>query len=191
MRRDTAWTATVMLLGGVGLPTGSARAVVENYVMTIDNVQEQAAGNCLAGSTAIGSGTATLDTGTLLFSWNLTFGNNSPDFNNGTLDQGAETAAHFHKGAPGVSGGIAHGVGTGNPKVGSTTVTGAEATDIQAGLWYINIHSSGCTSGEIRGQVVDAPAVPALSPAAVGPLLAAALAGAGWLAVRRRRVGKR
>jgi hypothetical protein len=41
-----------------------------------------------------------------------------------------------------------------NPASGSATITDAQAADLLAGLWYINIHSTTFGGGEIRGQVV-------------------------------------
>ena len=34
------------------------------------------------------------------------------------------------------------------------TITAGEGTDLLAELWYLNIHSSSCAGGEIRGQVL-------------------------------------
>jgi cysteine-rich repeat protein len=94
-----------------------------------------------------------------LLSWNITFGNNSPMFNNGMLDFGSELFSHFHGPAPpGMTAGIKVTLANGSPKVGSTTVASAsDRTDIKNDLWYINIHSSSCGGGEIRGQVVRTP----------------------------------
>jgi hypothetical protein len=41
-----------------------------------------------------------------------------------------------------------------NPTSGSATINDAQAADLLAGLWYINIHSTFSPGGEIRGQVV-------------------------------------
>jgi hypothetical protein len=37
--------------------------------------------------------------------------------------------------------------------IGSATITQAQADDVMAGLWYVNIHTDANPSGEIRGQV--------------------------------------
>jgi hypothetical protein len=37
---------------------------------------------------------------------------------------------------------------------GSTVLTDAQATDLEAGLWYFNVHSERHPEGEIRGQVL-------------------------------------
>src|SRR4030095_11157169 len=134
------------------------RAATVNFSASIDRAQ--AATTCMLPSTAQGAATVTLDDVSGLLSWNITFGNNSPSFNNGLLDTGAEVLAHYHGPAPpGVDAGVKVGLPLGSPKVGSTTVAAAsDRTDIKNDLWYINIHSSpGCPAGEIRGQVVRVP----------------------------------
>lgn len=83
---------------------------------------------------------------------------------------GAPSAAHLHVGAPGVAGPIALNL---NP-AGQTTVrkffTAADytppangpanfaalVTAITAGGTYLNVHTSACPMGEIRGQIRDA-----------------------------------
>jgi hypothetical protein len=154
--------------------------------MQIDNVQEQAAGNCLApGSSAMGTGTATFNSSTNLLSWNIVFGNNAPDFNNGLLDRGNELFAHFHAAAPGANGGVRVTLSNGSPKVGSQVLTAPQVAELQAGLFYANIHSDNCGNGEIRGQVLQA-AVPALPLWGVA-LGAGALLAAGYGFLRRLR----
>jgi CHRD domain len=73
---------------------------------------------------------------------------------------GAETVAHFH--APASAGENASVLfpitpevsPLGSPKVGCVgPLTGNQKKDLIRGLFYINIHSSVATSGEIRGQV--------------------------------------
>ena len=160
---------------------GKAHAATVNFAATIDAAQET---SCALPSTAQGAATATLDDVSGAFNWNIVFGNNSPDFNNGALDNGSEILAHFHgPAAPGATAGIKVNLTLGSPKTASTTVASAsDRTDLKNGLWYINIHSSGCTGGEIRGQVlrvpscgdgiIDGPARPATTAAT--PMVTAA-----------------
>ena len=69
------------------------------------------------------------------------------------------TNMHFHKGEPGVSGGVEVPIGSApftSPIQGETPVlTDAQEADLLAGLWYVNIHSAELPGGEIRGQVVQ------------------------------------
>lgn len=71
------------------------------------------------------------------------------------------TAAHFHSpGAPGVIAPvlIAHNGFPTNVMAGtysnSHLITAAQETDLLAGLWYSNIHTTGLPAGEIRAQII-------------------------------------
>lgn len=70
------------------------------------------------------------------------------------------TAGHFHFGAAGVIGPIQIGfagfpTATSGAYSNSYTVTEAQDSQIVAGLWYVNIHTSLFPGGEIRGQLVE------------------------------------
>lgn len=146
---------TLGLVGWLGLGA-SAHAATVNFATALDAAQET---SCAMSSTAQGSGTVTLDDVTGALSWNITFGNNSPAFDNGTLDFGAELFSHFHgPAAPGANAGIKVTLANGSPKSSSTTVASAsDRTDLKNGLWYVNIHSGSCAGGEIRGQILRVP----------------------------------
>jgi cysteine-rich repeat protein len=135
---------------------GRAQAAVVNFSASIDAAQET---TCAMTSTAKGTATATLDDASGAFSWNIVFGNNAPNFNNGLVDFGSEILAHFHgPAAAGATAGIKVNLPTGSPKVGNATVSSTtDRNDLKNGLWYINIHSGGCAGGEIRGQVLRVP----------------------------------
>ena len=102
---------------------------------------------------ATGNAVVTLDTQTNLFSWHVV--------HQGLT--GNHTASHFHGPAlPGQNAGVQVGIGVGNPIVGSTTISAQQASDLLAGLWYVNLHTSTNPGGEIRGQV-DPPLTPMTS----------------------------
>ena len=44
-----------------------------------------------------------------------------------------------------------------SPINGNATLDDQQATDMQAGLWYFNIHTEKFPDGELRGQVLKAP----------------------------------
>jgi hypothetical protein len=94
-----------------------------------------------------GKGMADLsyDTATKELSWTITFEGLS----------GPAAAAHFHTGEPGKAGGVALPIGMGltSPATGKATLTDAQAADLMAGKWYVNIHTAANRGGEIRGQV--------------------------------------
>lgn len=71
---------------------------------------------------------------------------------------GPVTVAHFHgPAAAGKNAGIALGISNGTLPAsfeGSATLTDAQAADLAAGRWYLNVHTAAYPAGEIRGQVV-------------------------------------
>ena len=69
---------------------------------------------------------------------------------------GPATAAHFHGPAEtGKNAGVAVAIpnATSSPVEGSATLTDAQAADLIAGKYYVNIHTAANPGGEIRGQV--------------------------------------
>jgi len=123
----------------------SAQAEIINLSANMDCAQANAgAGTCDDEGTGTGVGTMTLDTVTNLFSWNVSYSGLSSTITN----------AHFHGPAlPSQNAGIQVGIGVLNPAISSTVISSAQAADLLAGLWYINIHSTAFSGGEIRGQV--------------------------------------
>jgi hypothetical protein len=100
-----------------------------------------------ADSKGSGSAAVSYDTGSKVLSWKITYEKLT----------GAPTAAHFHGPAPvgknaspvvPITGSLA------SPMQGSATLTDAQAKQLLAGLWYINIHTVANPGGEIRGQVL-------------------------------------
>ena len=127
-------------------------------------------------SQATGFASVTLDDVTNLLSWNLSWTDD--------LLSGPAQAMHFHGPAPvGVNAGVQVNIGAisgiTSPTIGSATITQAQADDLLAGLWYINIHTGEFPGGEIRGQVNVIPI-----PAAVW-LFGSGLLGLVALARRR------
>ena len=69
---------------------------------------------------------------------------------------GPATAAHFHGPAEaGKNAGVAVAIpnATSSPAEGSATLTDAQAADLVAGKYYVNVHTAANPGGEIRGQV--------------------------------------
>jgi hypothetical protein len=94
-----------------------------------------------------GAATASLDTATKTLTWTVDYSGLS----------GPATAAHIHGPAdPGTNAGILVPF-TGNlvsPIKGSATLTDAQIAQLEAGKWYVNIHTEANKAGEIRGQLV-------------------------------------
>jgi hypothetical protein len=69
---------------------------------------------------------------------------------------GPATAAHFHgPAAVGQNAGVVVPFASAaDPIKGETTLTDAQAADLLAGRWYVNVHTRAHPGGEIRGQVM-------------------------------------
>jgi CHRD domain len=100
-------------------------------------------------SSGKGAATASLDTNTKTLTWTVDYSGLS----------GPATAAHIHGPAdPGANAGIVVPF-TGNvasPIKGSATLTDAQIAQLEAGKWYVNIHTEANKPGEVRGQLVRA-----------------------------------
>jgi hypothetical protein len=91
---------------------------------------------------------ASYDPATKTLTWTITYADLT----------GPAKAAHFHgpakvgaKAAPviPISGDLA------SPIKGTATLTDQQAKDLQAGLWYFNVHTAKFPDGEIRGQLAS------------------------------------
>lgn len=67
--------------------------------------------------------------------------------------QSTELGAHIHNGAPGEIGPRFQLFFPGQPKVGTWAVGPFEVAELNAGRVYINVHTEGYPTGEIRGNV--------------------------------------
>jgi glucose/arabinose dehydrogenase/plastocyanin len=142
--------------GMTGTITVQSTSVVD-FLITLDGYQEVPP----TSSTATGSGTATLDTLTGHFTWNISF----------TGLSASETAAHFH--GPAGTCDTASPVITlplGSPIAGSADLSAAQVADVLAGKWYVNVHSGTFPNGEIRGRVAPPSVGNPLPPIQAGDL---------------------
>ena len=97
-------------------------------------------------TSASGSVAASLDKKSSELSWTVTYSGLS----------GPATAAHFH--GPAMAGANAGVVvpltgDMASPMKGKSILTAAQAADLLAGKWYMNVHTTANPGGEIRGQV--------------------------------------
>jgi hypothetical protein len=118
-------------------------AFADKMKATLDGKSE------VPANASTGSGTADLDydPASKKLTWKLTY----------TGLSGPATAAHFHGPAEaGKNAGVAVAIpnATASPAEGSATLTDAQAADLVAGKYYINIHTAANPGGEIRGQVM-------------------------------------
>lgn len=128
-------------LAGLGLAT----LLATGSIAAAETVQLKADLKGLSGS-ATGNATLTYDTVSKQVTWRITYSGLS----------GIPIAAHFHGPAqPGANAAVAVPIPNAgaSPVQGSATLTDAQAADLLAGRYYVNIHTAANPAGEIRGQV--------------------------------------
>ena len=97
-------------------------------------------------SAGSGSADVTVDTDTKKLSWTINYSGLSGD----------AAAAHFHgPAAAGENAGPAVDISAAI-MAGSADITDQLLADLQAGKWYVNIHTAKFPDGEIRGQLEKA-----------------------------------
>ena len=157
-----ALIASVFTLGSL---IGSASAATLHFEASLSGKAEVPA----IASPATGQFLGTLDTVSKTLTYTLTFQGLS----------GPAAAAHFHgPAAPGANAGVTVAIGKdlNSPVTAKATLTDAQMKELEAGKWYVNVHTEANKGGEIRGQTMrtsegDAPmkkaaAKPAAAPAA-------------------------
>jgi hypothetical protein len=136
-------TRTMLAMLALGATVAFAGpAFAEKMKATLDGKSEVPPN----ASTGTGSADIDYDAATKKLSWKLTYSGLS----------GTATAAHFHGPAePGKNAGVGLAIpnATASPVEGSATLTDAQAADLAAGKYYINVHTAANPGGEIRGQV--------------------------------------
>jgi hypothetical protein len=122
------------------MAAGAAKAEVINLKATMNAASEVPP----TSSKGTGTVTATYDTASKKLSWKGSYSDLT----------GPATAAHFHTGEPGQNGPVAVPITPNtSPFESSATLTDAQAADLLAGKWYVNVHTAANKGGEIRGQV--------------------------------------
>jgi hypothetical protein len=132
------------------LATAPAYAEMINFTAELSGAAEVPPSD----STATGMLEATYDTETMELTWTVTYDGLTGD----------AAAAHFH--GPAAEGENAGPVvpiegDLASPIEGSATLTEEQATQLQDGMWYFNIHTEQYPDGEIRGQVMQGDAMDA------------------------------
>ncbi|GLQ56798.1 CHRD domain-containing protein [Devosia nitrariae] len=125
--------------------TGAAQAEVVDLTAELSGAAQVPANDSAGTGTLEG----TYDTESMELTWTVTYEGLTGD----------ATAAHFHGPAgPEESAGPVVPIegDLASPIEGSATLTEEQATDLQAGMWYFNIHTEQYPDGEIRGQVMTA-----------------------------------
>jgi hypothetical protein len=134
-------TKTLLATLAIGIAFAGP-AFAEKMKATLDGKSES------PPNASAGKGTADVDydAATKKLTWKLTYSGLS----------GPPTAAHFHGPAePGKNASVALAIPnpSSSPVEGSAVLTDAQAADLMAGKYYINVHTAADPAGEIRGQV--------------------------------------
>jgi len=132
--------AALACVGALALATPSMAATV-NFKSDLKASAEVPPND----SKATGTVTAAYDTASKKLTWKGSYKDLS----------GPATAAHFHGPAEaGKNAGVAVPIAPAtSPLEGSATLTDAQAADLMAGKWYVNVHTAANKGGEIRGQL--------------------------------------
>jgi hypothetical protein len=150
--------------------SGEIRGQIVDMASWIDGAQEVPA-NASAGR---GVGLFMLDTAANTLRYHIIFGGLGS----------AEIFSHIHGASNyGVNSGVLHNLPVGSPKVGTWTYPEAQEQALKDGLMYVNIHSSGISTGEIRGQIV--PSVNPLDRTQEVPPTNTSTIGCGYCAINR------
>ncbi len=133
---------SIILTGAVSCKKSDPVVVDPNvtYKATLNGASEVPAN----ASAATGTATLVFNTTTKIFTVTLSYSGVTA------------TAGHIHKGAAGVSGGVIFGfTGITTPfTYTSVALDASQEADLNANLYYVNIHSAAFAGGEIRGQLI-------------------------------------
>jgi hypothetical protein len=143
MQRKLLLFALVASIGSVLLSCSKSDPPNPNVIFkaTLNGASEVPANQ----STATGTATLTFNKDTKIFTVVVDHTVSAP------------TAAHIHKGAAGTGGGVVFGFTSGASPINYTSaaLTTDQETDLNAGLYYVNVHSAApFGGGEIRGQLI-------------------------------------
>ena len=142
-----AWKTMAAIVSAIYL-SGSTTAVAE----TITLIAEISGAAQVPPNPSKGTGTvtSTFDTATRVLAWKGIYSGLT----------GQPMAAHFHGPADAKMNGpvVVNFEKFASPFEGIATLTEAQAADLLAGRWYVNIHTPSYPGGELRGQVMKAQA---------------------------------
>ena len=123
---------------------GAAHAATLKFTASLSGAAETPP----TSSKGAGDMVGTLDTSTKTFTYTVNFSGLT----------GPATMAHFHgPAAVGAKAGVQVplGMAPNSPIQGTKVLTDAQISDLEGGLWYVNVHTAANPRGDIRGQVTQ------------------------------------
>ena len=133
----------IILTGFISCSNDDDDQIDPNVVFTATMTGAQEAPNPTP-STATGNATLTFNTTTKIFTITVTH------------DIAVPTNGHIHKGAVGIGGPPVFPFTSFTSPINftSTALDATQEADLNAGLYYVNIHTDAYPAGEIRGQLI-------------------------------------
>lgn len=134
-------TSVLLTAGSCKKSDSTSNSNTVTFLATLNGTSETPAN----ASTATGYATLTFNTVTKVFTIVVTF--------NGMT----ATAAHIHKGSVGIAGGVVFPFTapiTSPINYTSVALDATQETDLNANMYYVNVHSAANPGGEIRGQLI-------------------------------------
>jgi hypothetical protein len=135
----------IFISAGIFLTAASCKKSSNSNMVTFKAVINGASETPPNASTATGTATLTYNTDTKIFNIVVNFTGITA------------TASHIHKGAIGVPGNVIFGFTppiTSPINYTSAVLDSTQNADLNANLYYVNIHSTAFPAGEIRGQLL-------------------------------------
>jgi hypothetical protein len=155
--------AGAAFLAVFAMATGGRSNTAEAAVMTVDVTAVGAQENPAVSGPGYARARFMFDSDTKRLTYQVTI--------NG-ISEGFVTAAHIHRAPAGTNGPIAHNLSLVpfTQIAGSITLSDADVKDLEAGNFYLNVHSTTNPGGFARGQIVlPKAAAPAPSPSIQPP----------------------
>jgi Cu/Zn superoxide dismutase len=136
------WIASIVLAGALAPGCATMAPKTQAYTATL-------AAEPGITSSGKGTGAFTFDPATKVLTYTVQYEGLT----------GPAAAAHIHGPAdPGASAGVVVPFASAaSPITGTATLTDAQVAELQAGKYYVNIHTAANRGGEIRGQITLKP----------------------------------
>lgn len=131
-------------------PSASEKTIAKSTAISLSALLSGATEVPPTNSTGTGMVDATFDKQSKVLTWTITYSGLTGPVSAGHFHGPASPAVNASPSLP-LSGSLD------SPIKGTATLTAAQASDLAAGNWYMNLHTAANPDGEIRGQVTVKP----------------------------------